>query len=505
MIPTRRTAKSFACREVVAPAGFWERGAEASGYIPPSARLLPKSKTPPSQAVSGAPRAPKTNATPPSGGTRQGRSQSGSERPSLDIHASSVSPDAQRVAVETSTPHQIPGGQKCSVNPKSRRHALRRAAGKLMKRERVAGCGQKPMGGQVTIHRHAGQAHFGGVETCGSVWHCPVCAAKITEGRRTDLDALLAAHRDAGGTAFMATFTIPHHRFQSCESLRKGVSEAWRKVKNGKGWIRARERYRWLGDVRALEVTHGDNGWHPHLHVLILFQPKATKLDFEEFGAWLYDTWSRAIERSGFGVCSKGAFAWDKVNATEGAAEYVSKWGAALEMTKAHIKHGRNGGRTPFQILADYQARGYQRDARLFQEYAFAFKGARQLTWSRGLRDLYLNADVEASDEALATEPTMPETHTMTIDKALFREVARRGLTADLLLAVESGGFFSLIAFLKRCGIPWHGQTVPGLMQGKMVPLLSLGPPRELPYPQKSAVFETEGTPSTRRKVMKGN
>ena len=33
---------SFAHREVVAPVGLWERGAGASGYIPPSARLFPK-------------------------------------------------------------------------------------------------------------------------------------------------------------------------------------------------------------------------------------------------------------------------------------------------------------------------------------------------------------------------------------------------------------------------------------------------------------------------------
>ena len=37
---------SFAHREVVAPVGLWERGAGASGYIPPSARLFPKSLFP---------------------------------------------------------------------------------------------------------------------------------------------------------------------------------------------------------------------------------------------------------------------------------------------------------------------------------------------------------------------------------------------------------------------------------------------------------------------------
>ncbi len=392
-------------------------------------------------------------------------------KPRLDIHASSVSPQTLRVnnTPATTFPSDAPSERKES--PKSRRHALRRTAGKLMPRERVSGCGQKAMGGKVTIHHHGGHAHFGSVETCGSVWHCPVCAAKITEGRRTDLDALLAAHRAAGGIAFMATLTIPHHRFQTCKLLRDAVSTAWRKVKSGKAWVRSRERHRWLGDVRALEVTHGDNGWHPHLHVLILFDPKATELDFSEFGDWLYSAWARAVERSGFGICSKGAFAWDKVDATEGAAEYVSKWGAALEMTKAHIKNGR-GGRTPFQILSDYMARKYQRDAKLFQEYAVAFKGARQLTWSRDLRKIYLGDKAEEPDEILATEPTMQETHTMTIDRALFHEVVKRGLTSDLLTAVENGRFNGLIAFLEQYKIPWRGVLSPSLSKRQMVPLI---------------------------------
>lgn len=79
MIPSQYT--SFAHREVMAPVGLWERGVEASGYIPPSARLLPLlSLTSPQGDRSmrcplsclhtpGAHRASKALAIPPSGGT----------------------------------------------------------------------------------------------------------------------------------------------------------------------------------------------------------------------------------------------------------------------------------------------------------------------------------------------------------------------------------------------------------------------------------------------------
>lgn len=324
----------------------------------------------------------------------------------------------------------------------------------------------------MTLHSHEGHAHFGGIETCGSVWTCPVCAAKITEGRRADIDAILRAHRNAGGTAYMATFTIPHHRFQSCEELRKAVSAAYRKVKSGNPWQCARDGYGWIGDIRALEVTHGDNGWHPHLHVLIFFRPGTTKDRMYSLGGWLFDAWAKAVRRMGMGECNKGAFTFDVVNADDGAADYVGKWGAALEMTKAHTKKAR-GGRTPWQILGNFSGKGKSRDYELFKEYAAAFKRARQLTWSRDLRALYLDAP-EASDEELTDDIQTPETQTATLDRDLFKAIASKGITADVLSAQEAGCLPAVLETLTSNGIPWRLSEVPGLERGRMVPLISI-------------------------------
>ena len=40
---------------------------------------------------------------------------------------------------------------------------------------------------QVWKSREHGTASYGGLQTCGSVWTCPVCAAKIAERRRVEL------------------------------------------------------------------------------------------------------------------------------------------------------------------------------------------------------------------------------------------------------------------------------------------------------------------------------
>jgi hypothetical protein len=83
------------------------------------------------------------------------------------------------------------------------------------------------------------------------------------------------------------------------------------------------------------------------------------------------------------------------------AAAYVSKWGLEHELTKSMHKVGRKGGRTPFDILRDYQS-GEQKDenARLFREFVAAFHGVRQLVWSPKLKNLL--AVEEITDEEMA-------------------------------------------------------------------------------------------------------
>lgn len=418
----------------------------------------------------------------------------------LDIHASNSSP-------LTIADPQNP--QKEKSDRKERRHALRRKAGELLKHERVAACGQKAVGSLVSLHHHGERAHFGGIETCGSVWMCPVCAAKVTEGRRDELDRLLTAHRDAGGLCVMATLTIPHHKFQSCKDLKWAVSRAWGHVKTGKGWQQARDNNAWLGDVRALEVTHGGNGWHPHLHVLVFFSPDATDGQIRAFGDWLFGAWESAVKRTGFGQCSRAAFTYEPVTHDQVAAEYVGKWGVSMEITKAHTKTAK-GGRSPWQILQDYDRRGWQSDARLFREYASAFKGARQLTWSRGfkrhgvvpvpgIRTRYLPDEPEKSDLEISENPAMAETQTASLSRDLFKVISWRGLTAAVLSAQESGGVPAVSILLQNKGIPVRFSEVPGLFEGTYVPLLSL---RECPGEPPPDANRSKGDNSHQQKEL---
>ena len=66
------------------------------------------------------------------------------------------------------------------------------------------------------------QANFGNLQRCYSVWNCPVCSMTITEGRRTELQQGLTNWTQAGGHAYLATFTNSHHRGDGLDGLIQG-------------------------------------------------------------------------------------------------------------------------------------------------------------------------------------------------------------------------------------------------------------------------------------------
>lgn len=327
------------------------------------------------------------------------------------------------------------------------RFMLRETAGRLLG-GRTARCGVVPYAGLVTVKRAEGTAHFSGVETCGSVWACPVCAAKVAERRRQEVEDLCRAHIAAGGRLYMAAFTMPHHRFQSAKELRDAVALAWRKTCSGKAWKEWRERLH-LHYTRALEVTYGANGWHPHLHCLFYLPGDLSADERDRFSGWLFARWSRAIERLGYGICTSRVWRFEETAHTEAAGDYVAKWGADSEIARGVLKRAK-GGQSPWELL-QRAAEGDRKAARLFRVYAEAFRGARQLTHSRGLRDLY-GVEELSDDDAAAAEPIVSEA-LGALTQAEYRALRRAGGLAVVLELAERDGWSAVDAYLQRKGV----------------------------------------------------
>jgi len=98
-------------------------------------------------------------------------------------------------------------------------------------------------------------AYYCGVETCGNVWLCPVCSAKIRHRRTDELRTALAAWDAAGHAASLATITVPHDLGDPLSRLVNGERSAWKKVTAGAAWQRLKRRLGIAGHVIALEFT----------------------------------------------------------------------------------------------------------------------------------------------------------------------------------------------------------------------------------------------------------
>src|SRR5215467_13175961 len=67
-----------------------------------------------------------------------------------------------------------------------------------------------PVGSQVEIRIKDGSAYYCGLETCGNVWLCPVCSAKIHRRRADELRDALTVWESQGHAATLVTITVPH-------------------------------------------------------------------------------------------------------------------------------------------------------------------------------------------------------------------------------------------------------------------------------------------------------
>lgn len=251
----------------------------------------------------------------------------------------------------------------------------------------------KPIG--ILYNEQRERAHYGNLQRCGSVWTCPICAAQITEGRREEVKLAFKNWRDDGGYIVMATFTNRHHVGDNLAELLDGQKKALKRFWEKTKLVKTLKDLGYVGRLVATEVTYGKNGWHPHYHMIMFFNDVVDVVELQEL---LGLEWQAACKKTGMKIptLENGVQVQDGAKADK----YVSKWGIEEEITKGHVKKGRDNSLTPFDLL-----RFSEDDAeytKLFRQYADAFKGRRQLIWSRGLKDLL--GIVEVTDEQLAVE-----------------------------------------------------------------------------------------------------
>lgn len=265
------------------------------------------------------------------------------------------------------------------------------------------------VGEDVEIRVHRGRAFASGLKSCGKIWTCPTCSARIRARRQVELQAVAAAHVAAGGTLGMITLTIRHKKTMTIAETLDAVTESWKLVTNRSAWRSLRANC--AGYVRALEITHGLNGWHPHLHVLLFLKPCFSDVEASVTSEALFTSWSEgAAQALGIAPTIERGFDFQFFGTdSAAAAAYVTK--VAKELTFADSKSGRD----PFVLLDN----DLPTDEQDFIDYADATHRRKAITWSRGLREQF-TSEPEQTDEDLAQENEKVGTYAATISKKLW-------------------------------------------------------------------------------------
>jgi len=346
--------------------------------------------------------------------------------------------------------------------------------------------------------RKTGAPHFEGLQRCGSVWLCPVCAHKISATRREEIERIGLLHEEAGGSLAWLTLTVRHDAGMAPRRLRKDVSEAWRAVQQSRAYRRITVELGLVGTLRALEVTHGKNGFHPHLHIALFFKgeirervTRESGYEWDEelgrkvkwFGPSLTETPQQVLD----GLADVVFRAWSDALQYRGNPAPLREYGAKIEMmrpgsrewkrymvkigfefTSTHKQgRGRRGARSMrddnrslWEVARDagtawrrswmeginpiYFEEGTDEprcriaDVEVWWEYEKMISGARQLEWSRKLKRLYGIGDQTDLDLVEVGEPDkeLLVRFTKGHSNTWWKVLVRRGRKAEL---VEAG------------------------------------------------------------------
>jgi hypothetical protein len=302
--------------------------------------------------------------------------------------------------------------------------------------------------------------------------------------RALDVGALLAAWHATGGRLMFSTFTMRHRKGQRLVDLWNGVQRAWARVTQGTSWVRDQRDGSIAGWVRVVEVTHGRNGWHVHVHAVFLVGPAATVDRVDSLHAAMFDRWRAGVVAAGFAaplaigqdarlvtdahvaeLAGYFAKSVDLPGSGQGAEDARARprtspgpgRSLALELTQSQTKAARSAHGTlpPWRLLDAVLDDGDADALDRWREWEAGSAGRRQITYSVGIRQSLGLTAVKSDDEVAAEVPGDEDLVLITSD-GWSQLVHQPHLIAQLLDAADGGGLPEARRFLDRFGIEYQ-------------------------------------------------
>jgi len=339
---------------------------------------------------------------------------------------------------------------------------------------RLAGCHRWPawmMGDDGKRRRREGvelvrdaereRAYYRGFQSCGSALVDPLCSGVIYDYRRTEVAAALEWARESRYKVLFLTLTASHNAKTPLEPFLGALGSAMRLVYTGRPWTRFRKSCDYVGSIKGVEITHGENGWHPHYHLLWFCEQGSVS----DVRAYVDGAWSSALARVGLSGL-RGIRVVVKDSSLT-AADYIAKfdhiraWDLDAELTMWTRKIGeKQKGLTPWDFLriglaGDEGSAEVERARVLFCEYARVTRKVElhPLQFSPGLKGRVGLGEV--SEDAIATG----EANNRVLDLlglltvGQMRRVVANDVRGELLAVAGRGGIDAAVSFLASMGI----------------------------------------------------
>lgn len=342
----------------------------------------------------------------------------------------------------------------------------------------VRKCGKVPRGSRLPIIDAPGGHRLTGLCTCHSVWVCPICAPEIRSARGAEIADAVAARLAADGGVSFGTGTLSHAGVHSLRSTYSLVVDSWAAVNRDKSVRNFRHSHGYWGFMRTTEVTHGQNGWHPHMHWLDFWEEVLSWSDLKEYESLVHGAWSRAALRLGGRQSSRerGLLVLPvRAGESETLGNYLTEMSvhsASFELTSISTKEARRGGLAPFEILGKVYGPNSHPWVDLWWEYEQSTRGRRMLGNSQGL----LARLGVGEDDPVPSEAGEVVAYVSADDWSAIRWFTESGLSGaqGVLEAAAAGGQLAVDEAVRLLlGLPG---PVPEREPDSLQPELELGP-----------------------------
>ena len=301
------------------------------------------------------------------------------------------------------------------------------------------------------------RAYYCGLMKCGQIWSCPICAQRAALIRREMLRTAIENSRTKY-VPLMVTYTARHYAGMRLSHLLAGMTAAYRTMRQARIWRTYKDEYLVRGEIRAVEITFGDAGWHPHFHT-VLFLDKSI-LEYYKRDNGEYDLFELrgSLERhltpewiaslNAHKLTAENGPALNVKSGWEKLTDYItkggeimpttrSKWGLPEEMTMGQLKQSKRDGESPWQLLARSFC-GESASGDLFREYVSATKGKSSLQWTPGLK-AELGVMIDEEREIATEEGEARDILLSVLTTADWRAVVETGAEGILLDKASTG------------------------------------------------------------------